>query len=248
MSHIINILPNLIALEGIDGAGKTTVLSYLRNYGNEILTLIFKMMDMGPLGMKCAYNNIEIIDLPWKEHDTYKTIKELLKNGVKDKEEQLVLAKNFSDNRLMANLYINSSPNTLFIADRHIASFFAYQSLDINEETLYKMDSNMPIMIPIINIHIDIPVKLALHRIRKRDKKMEYYEDQAKLTVIKDNYNNFYNDITAKYINSNFSHILERDMTPSFKITHIDGTQDISIVTKSIVDIITDYILTNQIK
>ncbi len=142
----------LIALEGIDGTGKTTIskklFDALRKNKNVLLTA---------------------------EPFTQDIIKLIENNGWKNPE---ILTLLFAADRAIHLNWIYGKNPEIVILDRYIYSSIAYQSvMGIDEEWIRQVNSKFPK--PDITFLIDVPVEVAIQRINKNDK--FNFEEKIKL-------------------------------------------------------------------
>ncbi|AWR94590.1 dTMP kinase [Acidianus brierleyi] len=141
----------LIALEGIDGAGKTTVAKKLFE--------------------KLHNKNVIITAEPF----TQDIIKMIEDNGWKN---PIILTLLFAADRAIHINWIYNQHPDIVILDRYIYSSIAYQSvMGIDEEWIREVNSKFPK--PTITFLIDVPIEIAIQRINKNDK--FNFEEKIKL-------------------------------------------------------------------
>lgn len=153
-----------IAIEGIDGSGKTTLFNslvpHLIEQGNKVLPI------------KEPYFN-----------DTMKFAKKIRKWDGENRD--LMLANLFVTDRLYLQSQIKEAlkDNCIVLSDRSKYSSFAYQG----QETLsYNMNINMKARDPNIILYMDISIKEAL----KRKKATDSFESEESLREARDVYEN----------------------------------------------------------
>jgi dTMP kinase len=179
MKYKFKVLNNLIAIEGIDGSGKTTILNHLKE--------------------KLLYSNdeairgkmIETTKEPYDKEIT-KRIRSLLspEESIDREYRYLTLLhlymadKYIHQNDILADIFEDNEK--FFVTDRSIISTFAYQHLDFPLDHLYNLSK--PLCIPKYVVYLDIPVATALTRMKDRGIVNDMYERQDILTKVKHNY------------------------------------------------------------
>jgi dTMP kinase len=160
----------LVVLEGIDGAGKTTVHKALAER---------------------LKNNLNIVFSYEPTNGTYgKKLREALKNGNFPKEERLSL---FIKDRLehVKSLIIPSlKEGKLVILDRYYPSTIAYQGAEGFDfkELLTLNETIAPT--PDLLIYFDLPVEVAIKRLKERGNEFSIFEKEEKIVRIAENYEN----------------------------------------------------------
>jgi len=161
-----------IAIEGIDGSGKTTIANLLYNE------------------LSKRYNKIILIKEPY-DNDLSKKIKEIiLKEHEKNLDYGYLLALLFTADRSIKNIdlkkYLNS--DYIVISDRSIYSTFSYQILyeGINIEWLKCVSKY--IIRPDITLILDVDPKIAVERINLRSKNITSYENIEFLRKVRENF------------------------------------------------------------
>lgn len=157
----------LIVLEGIDGAGKSTIFKILKE--------------------KLAHKNI-VFSFEPTQGPYGKLLKDLLKEKRGDQETFLEL---FLKDRAqhVENLILPSlKEGKIVLLDRYYLSTVAYQGINFKELSplLSKNETFSPL--PDLVIYLEIPVKLALERIQKRNKDTSLFEREDLLKKISENY------------------------------------------------------------
>ena len=170
----------LIAIEGVDGAGKTTQTIRLRDYfiqkGYKVS--IFKEPTDGVYGLK---------------------IKDLAKNGrhtvTPEEELELFLKDRIQDCELNINPALKR--NELVIIVRYYFSSVAYQgALGLEPNYILKRNEDIAIT-PNLVIILDVAVNLGLSRIRQfRNEKHNHFEKEDYLVKVR----NIFNNMSASYI------------------------------------------------
>jgi dTMP kinase len=157
----------LIAVEGVDGAGKTTQSRLL-------------VRRLEKMGVEAAYT-CEPSDSP-----VGRLIRSHLKNNLDLSEESVALL--FAADRLehLKNfIYPALEKGLTVVSDRYIHSSVAYQSAATGRrEWVEKINSLAPE--PDISILIDLPVKISLRRIRMKG--TELYERRRFLEAVRRQY------------------------------------------------------------
>jgi len=161
-----------IAIEGIDGSGKTTIANLLYNE------------------LSKRYNKVILMKEPY-DNDLSKKIKEIiLKEHEKNLDYGYLLALLFTADRSIKNIdlkkYLNS--DYIVISDRSIYSTFSYQILyeGINIEWLKCVSKY--IIRPDITFILDIDPKIAVERINLRGKNITSYENIEFLRKVRENF------------------------------------------------------------
>ena len=165
---------NHIAVEGIDGSGKSTFVKRLcRELDNEVNTLI---TDCSPY-----------------DKDLTPIIRRLLKNeyGMDKKTLHKSLLNLFTlDNRLHSeDIEKNSMNGDIYLSDRFIGSTLAYQSLNTKMKKIIKMiRKTKTTKVPGLIIFFDVDPKISLARINSRGEEKEIFEKEATLIKVRKNY------------------------------------------------------------
>lgn len=164
-------------IEGIDGAGKTTLIKRLS-----------KDIPTHKVFANCSYSSAvePTLDSPYS-----KEIRDTLQNkSTSDKIEEL-----FLHDRLW-NIKHNIMPHLhnkyhILIQDRYYYSTIAYQAKDLQDldriyNTYQKINSEIPS--PNLIIYLDVDPKLAIQRISKRKTPHDIFENTKQLEQIRRNY------------------------------------------------------------
>jgi len=161
-----------IAIEGIDGSGKTTIANLLYNE------------------LSKRYNKIILMKEPY-DNDLSKKIKEIiLKEHEKNLDYGYLLTLLFTADRSIKNIDLKKYLNNdyIVISDRSIYSTFSYQILyeGINIEWLKCVSKY--IIRPDITFILDVDPKIAIERINLRGKNITSYENIEFLRKVRENF------------------------------------------------------------
>lgn len=163
-----------IAVEGIDGAGKDTLIRYLNeNLPNK--PYVYAQCTDSLLGRH--------IRMKLKEEHT----------------DDLLLSTAFMCEMMTTSDYIkrlikkeDNNSNNILLLNRWVYSTLAY-GCDNEEEMKYFSNIKHHILIPDIVIYLDLPITLAIERICKRTyKDFEKYEHSDILSKVKNKYENVF--------------------------------------------------------
>ena len=165
-----------IAIEGIDGCGKSTFIKKL-----------FEMK---------VFNDYNILyDCSPYDSEVSKVIRKMLKNEYKLSNKVLhkeLLSLFMLDNHIHGNevtKFLSEDTKNLVITDRYIASTFAYQSLNANLKDIMNMSKEYNgITCPGLILYFDISPKLSLNRVNNRGEEKEIFEKSEVLERVKRNY------------------------------------------------------------
>lgn len=165
-----------IAIEGIDGCGKSTFIKKL-----------FEMK---------VFNDYNVLyDCSPYDSEVSKVIRKMLKNEYKLSNKVLhkeLLSLFMLDNHIHGNevtKYLSEDIKNLVITDRYIASTFAYQSLNANLKDIMNMSKEYNgITCPGLILYFDISPKVSLDRVNNRGKEKEIFEKSEVLERVKRNY------------------------------------------------------------
>lgn len=163
-----------IVFEGIDGAGKSTqaeiLAQRLKEWGKDIY-LTHEPSD-GVVG---------------------KMLRQALRGELNLSEQ--VMAALFAADRLehLTNtengVLAHLAKGTQVICDRYYLSTYAYQSVQVSLDWAMALNSQAAIMAkPDVHFYIDIPVEVALERIRQNREQTDIYETKERLEKTKDKY------------------------------------------------------------
>lgn len=165
-----------IAIEGIDGCGKSTFIKKL-----------FEMK---------VFNDYNVLyDCSPYDSEVSKVIRKMLKNEYKLPNKVLhkeLLSLFMLDNHIHGNevtKFLFEDTKNLVITDRYIASTFAYQSLNANLKDIMNMSKEYNgITCPGLILYFDISSKLSLNRVNNRGEEKEIFEKSEVLERVKRNY------------------------------------------------------------
>ena len=156
-----------IVFEGLDGSGITTQSTLLRNYflkegKNAILTKEPTDGLIGGIIKACLRKE-------WKA-------------------SPLTLQMLFAADRShhLTEIEAALKENKIVICDRYILSTLAYGSLSVPGETLKQLNANF--RRPNMTFLVDTQPKICLERIKKSRPHVELFEEEQKLTQIRNNY------------------------------------------------------------
>ena len=165
-----------IAIEGIDGCGKSTFIKKL-----------FEMK---------VFNDYNVLyDCSPYDSEVSKVIRKMLKNEYKLPNKVLhkeLLSLFMLDNHIHGNevtKFLSEDTKNLVITDRYIASTFAYQSLNANLKDIMNMTKDHNgITCPGLILYFDISPKISLNRVNNRGEEKEIFEKSEVLERVKRNY------------------------------------------------------------
>jgi len=161
-----------IAIEGIDGSGKTTIANLLYNE------------------LSKKYNKIILMKEPY-DKDLSKKIKEIiLKEHEKNLDYGYLLALLFTADRSIKNIDLKKYLNGgyIIISDRSIYSSFSYQILYEGIDIEWLKCISKYIIKPDITFVLDIDPKIAMERINSRGKSLTSYENIEFLKKVRENF------------------------------------------------------------
>jgi dTMP kinase len=196
MKKLSNTCGLFIAIEGIDGSGKTVQLKLLQRYLKQMGLRYrrFKEPTLGRIGklLRKALNST------WTEHDEH------------------MLALLFAADRHA--LYHVRRPcikeslrqGYVCIVDRSVLTTLVYQGAQLSEQWLLAINHDIPK--PDVTIALDVSLKCALKRLagRRRSKQQEDYEQ----TNAAKNYHRRYQTLFNRYRTMFHIHLVDGDATP----------------------------------
>jgi len=161
-----------IAIEGIDGSGKTTIANLLYSKLSE------------------KYNKITLMKEPY-DNDLSKKIKEIIsKEHEKNLDYGYLLALLFTADRSIKNVdlkkYLNS--DYIIISDRSVYSTFSYQILYEGIDIEWIKCVSKYIIRPDITFILDVDPRIAVERINSRNKNITSYENTEFLKKVRENF------------------------------------------------------------
>lgn len=197
-----------IALEGIDGSGKSTqvklLAQYLKSKGHKVYTT-FEPTD-SPIG---------------------KIIRDIFNHKMEG--DQKVIAALFAADRLNHLLHSENgmlkklSEGYTVITDRYYLSSYAYHSVHgIDMDWIIAANAmSADLLRPDINIYIDISPEVSMERINKGRANIEMYETLENLTNVYHQYN-----------------VAMQKMENVEKIVKVNGQQSVEDISNNIINII----------
>ncbi|QKR00975.1 dTMP kinase [Metallosphaera tengchongensis] len=150
----------LIAIEGIDGSGKTTLARAL----HEKLSRKYKVVLTSEPFTQDILNLLE-------------------KYGWKD---QVLLALLFSADREIHVRWMMEQDAEIIITDRYYYSTIAYQGVRVQEEWLISLNSVFPR--PNLTILLDVPLDVAWERLSRKRDSMNFEEKLRSLGEVRERY------------------------------------------------------------
>lgn len=164
----------LIALEGIDGSGKSTQSRMLADR-------------MRQEGIPC-YTTMEPTDSPFGS-----LIRQILTGRLKT--DNRAIAPLFVADRLdhllndVNGILHKIEDGTNVITDRYYFSSYAYQGVDLPMDWVIKANEpNSSILRPAITVFLDIAPELALERISANRFQKELFEEKTRLAQVREKY------------------------------------------------------------
>ena len=161
-----------IAIEGIDGSGKTTIANLLYSKLSE------------------KYNKITLMKEPY-DNDLSKKIKEIIsKEHEKNLDYGYLLALLFTADRSIKNIDLKKYLNDgyIIISDRSVYSTFSYQILYEGIDIEWLKCVSKYIIRPDITFILDVDPRIAVERINSRNKNITSYENTEFLKKVRENF------------------------------------------------------------
>jgi dTMP kinase len=157
----------LIVIEGIDGAGKSTLFEILKK--------------------KFSHKNVVFSFEPTQgQHG--KILRNLLREAKVDQETLLELFVKDRTEHVEKLILPSLKEGKTILLDRYYLSTIAYQGVHFRELSYLLLKNETIAPLPDLVIYLDIPVKLALERIQKRNKDISLFEREDHLKKISENY------------------------------------------------------------
>lgn len=165
---------SLIAIEGIDGSGKSTQAAYLyeRLKGQGVCCELTMEPTGSPIGS---------------------LIRQILKGEIRT--DNRVIAGLFVADRLdhLLNeehgIAAKVDAGMTVITDRYYFSSYAYNSVDMPMDWVIRANEpSSAILRPAVNVFIDVEPDVALERIAKNRQHVELFETKERLKLVRDNY------------------------------------------------------------
>lgn len=189
LSFFADVEDKLIAIEGIDGSGKSTLIDTFKGLQNSYK--LFKDI------------NFEFTKSPW-EPNVIKYIRSILSEENKTPiniKNNVLLHAFTSDIILHSNVMsedIADNKDRFYIIDRYIASTFAYQGINFEADEISKMFGKY-VKVPKYTIYLKTSTKVALERINTRNNSsinkkhdVEIFDNEEYLNKINKNYDVFF--------------------------------------------------------
>jgi dTMP kinase len=213
--------PLFITFEGIDGSGKSTQISRLLHAIRD---------ENSPFGGK--YSTVWVSREPTKLTESGKTISSAIRQRVVSAEEATDLfikdriehTRNFIRPRLKEGSYV--------LLDRYDLSTYAYQMTQgIEFEKLYQLHryDDEGAIIPDITVVFDVPARVALERIAKRNGWVEQFEVPAF-------------QIKLERVQNEAIQLIQK-LQPQRKIIRVNSNQSVENVTKEMIEKLTGAVL-----
>ena len=196
-----------ITFEGIDGCGKDTQ--------------VFKLAEAIKLNLSDKYANIWLTREPTNITKEGIEISKKIKKKISGVEASKLFIKDRQKHSKIISFYLKTS---FVLCSRYDISTLSYQMVQgVDFETLYNMhEYKKETLIPDITIIFDLKVCEALNRVKKRDKKLEFFEEENFQNKVKEN------------INFCISELKKRQNKRIF--IRIDASQNIEEVTRNLVE------------
>lgn len=171
-----------IVLEGIDGAGKTSIANVIKSHPKLQNPVIMKNID--------------------EESITGKAIRSIMADG----KNHIISHERIAMLYLSELLYVLHKDGGVVdmldagndvIMDRYFYSTLAYAPTDFVCESITKLitHNECGLIIPDLSIYVKVDVDVAMDRLTKSREKLEHYETDSKLSAIA----NKYEDIVKKH-------------------------------------------------
>ena len=165
-----NIYPGIfIVFEGLDGSGQSTQAVLLRHYFEDNKDLVILTKE------------------PTEDSKSGRMIRKVLRKEKKIEPDEL--QKLFVQDRKehLNNLIIPNLKNGKFvISDRYFLSTCAFGGINLDMEWLIELNDKF--ILPNITFLLNVDPRICIERIDKRGKRFEFFEEEKKLTKVRENY------------------------------------------------------------
>ena len=165
-----NIYPGIfIVFEGLDGSGQSTQAELLRHYFEDNKDLVILTKE------------------PTEDSKSGRMIRKVLRKEKKIEPDEL--QKLFVQDRKehLNNLIIPNLKNGKFvISDRYFLSTCAFGGINLDMEWLIELNNEF--ILPNITFLLNVDPRICIERIDKRGKRFEFFEEEKKLTKVRENY------------------------------------------------------------
>ena len=165
-----NIYPGIfIVFEGLDGSGQSTQAELLRHYFEDNKDLVILTKE------------------PTEDSKSGRMIRKVLTKEEKIEPDEL--QKLFVQDRKehLNNLIIPNLKNGKFvISDRYFLSTCAFGGINLDMEWLIELNDKF--ILPNITFLLNVDPRICIERIDKRGKRFEFFEEEKKLTKVRENY------------------------------------------------------------
>ena len=158
-----------IVFEGLDGSGQSTQAELLRHYFED------------------NKDSVVLTKEPTEDSESGRTIRKVLKKEEKIEPDEL--QKLFVQDRKehLNNLIIPNLKNGKFvISDRYFLSTCAFGGINLDMEWLIELNNKF--ILPNITFLLNVDPRICIERIDKRGKRFEFFEEEKKLTKVRENY------------------------------------------------------------
>ncbi len=165
-----NIYPGtFIVFEGLDGSGQSTQAEFLRHHFED------------------NKDSVILTKEPTEDSESGRMVRKVLRKEEKIEPDEL--QKLFVQDRKehLNNLIIPNLKNGKFvISDRYFLSTCAFGGINLDMEWLIELNNEF--ILPNTTFLLNVDPKICLDRIGKRDKGFEFFEEEKKLTKVRENY------------------------------------------------------------
>jgi len=158
-----------IVFEGLDGSGQSTQAELLRHYFED------------------NKDSVVLTKEPTEDSESGRMIRKVLTKEEKIEPDEL--QKLFVQDRKehLNNLIIPNLKNGKFvISDRYFLSTCAFGGINLDMEWLIELNNEF--ILPNITFLLNVDPRICIERIDKRGKRFEFFEEEKKLTKVRENY------------------------------------------------------------